>query len=200
MSRETIFLFDLDGTITKQELLPLIAKAAGFEKEITILTNETILGKIPFEESIKLRVNLLKNIELDVVHSVVKKVVLESNFVEFIRENIDCCAIVTGNLDVWINPLIKMHQWKVYSSIAKIKNGKLHGIDLILDKKEVLKKYTGKFVVSIGDGMNDYYLLKNSDIGIVYGNPKMIPTELYNVADYYSQDSETICRLLRQLL
>ena len=200
MSRETIFLFDLDGTITKQELLPLIAKAGGFEKEITILTNETILGKIPFEESIKLRVNLLKNIELDVVHSVVKKVVLESNFVEFIRENIDCCVIVTGNLDVWINPLIKMHKWKVYSSMAKIKNGKLHGIDLILDKKEVLKKYAGKFVVSIGDGMNDYHLLKNSDIGIVYGNPKMIPPELYNVADYYSQDSETICRLLRQLL
>ena len=43
----TKFLFDLDGTITKQETLPLIAKAFGVEA-IEGLTKETIAGNVPF--------------------------------------------------------------------------------------------------------------------------------------------------------
>ena len=34
------FLFDLDGTITRQEILPEIARAVGLEREIADLTRD----------------------------------------------------------------------------------------------------------------------------------------------------------------
>ena len=45
------FIFDLDGTITKEETLPKIAKFFNVQAEIDNLTQETIAGNIPFMES-----------------------------------------------------------------------------------------------------------------------------------------------------
>ena len=49
-------LFDLDGTITAQETLPLIAKHFGVEEQISELTKQTIQGNVPFIESFIRRV------------------------------------------------------------------------------------------------------------------------------------------------
>ena len=38
----TAYCFDLDGTLTQQELLPLIASSVGLEDEISVLTEATI--------------------------------------------------------------------------------------------------------------------------------------------------------------
>ena len=43
-----IFCFDLDGTITTQEILPLIAAELDLYEEISTLTQATINGLIPF--------------------------------------------------------------------------------------------------------------------------------------------------------
>ena len=47
----TKFIFDLDGTVTKQETLPLISKHFNIQDEIDNLTMETVKGNIPFIES-----------------------------------------------------------------------------------------------------------------------------------------------------
>ena len=46
----TKFIFDLDGTVTKEETLPLIAKHFSVEEEIETLTKQTVMGQIPFVE------------------------------------------------------------------------------------------------------------------------------------------------------
>lgn len=195
--KKPVFLFDLDGTITKQELLPLISRLAGIEEEMTVLTNETMLGKLPFEESFRMRVNMLKQLDLKSVHKAVESVELDTNFLNFINENNDVCAVVTGNLDAWIDPLVKKYHWKCYSSVANIKRGKIIDVSLVIDKKDVLGNYSDRLVVAVGDGMNDYDLLKNADLSFVFGNPNTAPSILYNVADYYCMSSETICRIYR---
>ena len=45
------FLFDLDGTITSQETLPIIARLGDVSDKIDGLTKETIQGNVPFIES-----------------------------------------------------------------------------------------------------------------------------------------------------
>lgn len=52
------FLFDMDGTVTSCETLPLIASNFGIETKIDALTRETVQGNIPFIESFIRRVNL----------------------------------------------------------------------------------------------------------------------------------------------
>lgn len=44
---EYIFLFDLDSTISKKEILPTISQTIGKEKEMRELTEATMRGEIP---------------------------------------------------------------------------------------------------------------------------------------------------------
>src|SRR5690625_19018 len=55
---KTAFCFDLDGTVTTQEILPLISKEVDLHEEINLLTQLTLDGLIPFQNSFKLRGNL----------------------------------------------------------------------------------------------------------------------------------------------
>ena len=55
----TKFIFDLDGTITKEETLPLIARHFKVEGKIEELTRATVAGEVPFIESFIQRVDIL---------------------------------------------------------------------------------------------------------------------------------------------
>ena len=46
-----IFLFDLDATITRKEILPELAGKLRKEAEMKELTERTMQGEIPFERS-----------------------------------------------------------------------------------------------------------------------------------------------------
>ena len=89
------FCFDLDGTITSQELLPLMAAELDLYEEISALTQATINGLIPFEQSFKLRCKLLSDVPIKKVQEVADKVKLNKSIVQFIRENKDNSYVIT---------------------------------------------------------------------------------------------------------
>ena len=68
------FIFDLDGTITSEETLPLIAKHFNVQEEIEQLTRETIQGDIPFVESFIRRVFILGKLPVDEVAALLENV------------------------------------------------------------------------------------------------------------------------------
>ena len=45
------FLFDLDGTVTSEETLPIIANHFNCVEQISELTARTVQGNVPFIES-----------------------------------------------------------------------------------------------------------------------------------------------------
>ena len=59
---EYIFVFDLDSTITKKEILPTIAEKIGKLDEMRELTESTMMGIIPFKTSFINRVKLLEKL------------------------------------------------------------------------------------------------------------------------------------------
>lgn len=97
-----VFLFDLDATITKAEILPEIAVKINKEKQMRELTEKTMAGEIPFDHSFLERVKLLSGIPVSTVRSIIAGVPLNEKLVQFIRENKERCYVVTGNLDIWI--------------------------------------------------------------------------------------------------
>ena len=64
------FLFDLDATITKLEILPEIARRIDCVEQMQELTERTMSGEIPFDRSFTERVNILKKIpvSLSLIH------------------------------------------------------------------------------------------------------------------------------------
>ena len=80
-----IFLFDLDSTITRKEILPEISKMVNKEKEMRKLTEETMNGVLPFKQSFLNRVELLKDTDVSLVNKMVGNIPLNESIVEFIK-------------------------------------------------------------------------------------------------------------------
>lgn len=193
------FCFDFDGTVTKQELLPLISKEIKLYEEIQLLTELTLNGHIPFTSSFKLRVKLLSSIPISTVSKIASKVIIDPSIQNFIQENKDNCYIVTGNLNVWIHEVITEYlKCKYYSSIASSSNDYIQNLDLILDKSDAVAKIKQDYdiVVTIGDSMNDCSMFEIADIGVAYGGVHNPVDTLIELSDYVVYDSQSLVNLL----
>lgn len=134
-----VFVFDLDGTLTKNETLPVIARYFGIEDEISKLTAETVKGNIPFIESFIKRVNILKDFSISEINNLLRGVDLFSKIVDFIKLYKSNCYIATGNFDGWVSGLIEKIDCKYFASEGFVKDDQLLSLKLILNKKKVVE-------------------------------------------------------------
>jgi hypothetical protein len=88
------FLFDLDGTITTEELLPKLAKELGFFDEMKLLTKLTLNGDIPFDASFRLRVEILRQVGVERVKPIIQTISLSEEIVAFIKANQNHCELL----------------------------------------------------------------------------------------------------------
>ena len=133
---EYVFLFDLDATITRTEILPEIAIKIDKQQQMRELTEKTMTGEIPFDHSFLERVKLLSEIPVSTVRKIIAGVPLNEKLVEFIRENRERCYVVTGNLDVWIKDLMTElgMDGHYFCSKAAVENDKIVSVDYVVDK------------------------------------------------------------------
>lgn len=195
----TIFLFDLDSTVTKQEILPTIAEEIGKKDEMRELTEKTMMGDLPFQESFKSRVELLNQIPVTKVAELVSGISVNDAIVKFLNENKENSFIVTSNLDVWIEKLMDRIGMKgrYYCSHAEVVDDRIVRIKKILAKDSVQDMLTSKArIVAIGDGSNDYDMLRKADVGISFGGVREIAPALLDISDYSVYDENKLYELL----
>lgn len=202
MDRKTFFLFDLDGTITQEETLPLIAHKFNVKKQIDDLTINTVMGNVPFIESFIRRVNILKDIPFEDINNLLGNVRIHSVLCEFINLHKNNCAIVTGNLSCWISNLVSKIGVQAYSSVAQVNGHYVKKIQSIIKKEDIVKKYQneGYKVVFIGDGNNDVEAMRIADISIASSLIHSPVCGVITTADYLVTSEKALCRILNQLL
>lgn len=196
------FIFDLDGTITANETLPVIAKHFHLEEEIRTLTKETIKGNIPFVESFIRRCHLLGRLPVHEIARLMASVNLNEKVISFIKTHKTDCVIVTDNLFVWVEKLVENMGCTCFTSKAKIENNKVLAITKIISKEEVVKRYqaNGEEVVFIGAGNNDIEAMRIADVAIATGLVHYPSKSILPFADYLIFDENALCRQLHQLL
>lgn len=199
----TAYCFDLDGTLTRQELLPLIAETVGLEDEISLLTQATIDGVLPFDKSFKLRVRLLKDANIEWIHQALEHSVdFDTEILSFIASRPEDCYVITGNLDIWVKPVLDRLGIRNFASKAKLDdNGKLVGIDHILHKGDVVAELRQQYdrIIAVGDGMNDVPMFEAADWRIAYGGTHPPTALLVKLSDFVIYDRTVLCRLLNML-
>lgn len=198
----TKFIFDLDGTVTSQETLPIISDHFGLSKEIKKITKQTIQGNIPFVESFIKRVHVLGKLPVDEISTLLEKTLLYPKIVNFINENKNNCIIATGNLDCWVEKLSKKIGCQCFTSCADVKNNQVSKITQILKKENIVKRYKdlGEKVVFIGDGNNDMEAMRIADTSIACGLTHRPAKSILTITDYLIFNEDALCRQLNQLL
>lgn len=196
-----IFLFDLDSTITKQEILPTISKQLGIYEKMCALTESTMRGETPFKQSFMQRVELLKDIPVSEVCHMIEEIQLNTRLVDFIKKNRDRCYIVTGNLDVWIENLIKNlgMERNTFCSKALVKDDYIQEISSIVDKNAVVSQMVLPFV-AVGDGNNDAEMIEAADVGIGYGGVRDIAPSVLECATHAIYEENKLVEFLERLL
>lgn len=196
-----IFLFDLDSTVTKEEILPTISKELGIYEKMCSLTESTMRGEIPFKQSFLQRVDLLKEVPVSQVRQRIEEIRLNERLVEFIKKNKDRCYIVTGNLDVWIDGLVKKLDMErnTFCSKAAVKDDYIKDVISVVDKNAVISQMVLPFV-AIGDGNNDAEMIEAAEIGIGYGGVRNIAPAVLACASHAIYEEEKLVDFLERLL
>lgn len=196
-----IFLFDLDSTITRAEILPTISESIGKLDEMRRLTEATMRGEIPFKTSFLNRIKILSGISVSKVNAMVSEIPINKYISSFIRDNQDRCYVVTGNLDVWISGLMKKIGLKhsYYCSKASVKDDRISQVISVADKELVTKQFVQP-VVAIGDGDNDSGMAKIADIAIGFGGVRNVAPSLLRNIDYAFYDDRRCADFLKSLL
>ncbi len=195
---KTCFVFDLDGTISRTELLPAIAQSLNLEREITLLTQLTLSGAIPFEDSFTLRFAILKAARISEVRRSIEKIELDENLLNFIQQRRNNSYIITGNLDLWIEPLIARVGCEAFTSRGKREGDRVTELVEVLHKGDPVLglRQTYDRIVAIGDSANDIPMFDAADIGIAFGGIHNPAATLTEVSDYVVFDSGSLCQLL----
>ena len=196
------FVFDLDGTVTSEETLPLIASHFKVEEEIEELTRETVQGNIPFVESFIRRVFILGKLPVDEVADLLERAAIYPRLLSFIQHHSANCAVATGNLECWSRKLLGRIGCAAHCSDAIVENNRVVKLTKILRKEQVVEDYQreGFTVVFIGDGNNDLEAMRVADVAIAVGLTHPPSKSILPIADYLVFDEEALCRQLNQLL
>lgn len=194
------FVFDLDGTLTKHETLPIIASEFDVEAEIAALTEKTVRGEVPFLEGFLQRVEILSKINPARISELLSKVEINPCLLEFILENKSDCIIATGNYRGWVDQLCKKFQCEYRCSEGAFVDGRVK-LSKVFAKDDLVKelKTQGEFVVYIGDGNNDAEAMRLADVGIACGIVHQPAASVIQVCDFAIYDDSTLTSFLRQI-
>jgi HAD superfamily phosphoserine phosphatase-like hydrolase len=200
---QSYFCFDFDGTVSSAEALPLLAKEAGIEEEMETLTDITVKGLLPFPQSFRLRVKLLSSLPLERAQAVMARLPIAPAIFEFIREHRDRCVIITGNLDVYMKPILEKLPCRFFTSKARMEGGQIIGIETLLDKGDTLRMLRDREgfrrLVAIGDSANDIPMFEAADVAVSYFGVTAANELLLPFSHYVVFKESSLCQLLRTL-
>ena len=181
----------MDSTLIQNEGIDELAREMGVYKQVAELTEQAMQGKLPFKESLPLRLKLLKGLtqaQIDAVKSRIKLTKGARELIQTLKKQGHLTAIISGGFDVLALPLQKELQIDFLAiNQLKLKNGVFDGncLEPIIDtqaKADSLIHFAKNAgidlenTVAIGDGSNDAQMLKASGFGIAFcAKPKLKP-------------------------
>lgn len=194
----TAFCFGLEGTLTRTELMPVIAEDIDLHEEFDALTMAMVAGVLSFPRTLRLGCRLLQDVPLARIQDIVASVPLHAEIAEFVNRLPGQCLVVTGHLDAWVRPLEERIRCEWHSSTAAIDGEVVRGIETIVDKGAVVRGLRERFdrIVAIGDGMGDVPMFEEADVAVAFGATHDPIQTLVEYSTHVIYDEGALCRFL----
>ena len=184
-----LVIFDMDSTLIEEEVIDLLAQAAGIGDYVSAITEQAMQGELDFNESFSKRLALLKGLDESVLAGIAEKLTLTrgaETLVKSLRVLGYRTAIISGGFTYFAHYLQKKLGINyVFANELEIVDGKLTGNpgDIIINgqrKAELLRQLAVKEgiyshqVVAVGDGANDIPMLNVAGLGIAFRAKPMV--------------------------
>ena len=110
---------DVDSTFIQQEAIELLAAKAGVLEQVSAITASAMRGELDFEQSLRARVALLKELSESAIAEVQMEISLTDgaqNLVETLHGKGHSVSLVSGGFIEIIEPMIKAMSIKYYKA------------------------------------------------------------------------------------
>lgn len=196
---ESLFVFDMDSTVIKEEVIDELARKHGVYEAVATVTKQAMEGGMGFDEALRLRVKHLAGLSKESFREVYDLLTLNEGMekvFQFVPTNGSKLGILSGGF----TPVLQLFSEKYPVSFYKAngleeKNGsftgEIFGEIINREKKEIyLKQYAKDLsipleqVVAVGDGANDALMLGAAGIGIGIHAKQGLKDQIINWIDF----------------
>ena len=183
-----IFCFDVDSTVLNNEGIDQLSKYLNLDERVSEITNITMNGDMSFEESLDMRLNIIKPSVND-IKSFIDANLLEFtdgiiDFIQLLQKNGKIIYLISGGFESLILPYAKILNIPKENVIAnRFIHNSLTGEYMTFDKtsftsksggkKEALQSIKNKYekcsIIMIGDGVTDLEAKTEAELFIGFG-------------------------------
>lgn len=182
--RKRLLIADMDSTIITVECIDEIADAAGLRDQVQPLTEKAMRGQIPFEEALRARVALLRNLEetklQDVYDSRIHLMPGAKALIATMRAHGAYTALVSGGFTFFTERVASEAGFDEHrANLLLAQSGRLTGFvaEPVLGRRAKLDSlieiagrlgYPLSDALAVGDGANDLEMIEAAGLGVAY--------------------------------
>jgi phosphoserine phosphatase len=176
-------VFDVDSTLIEDEVIELLAEAAGKRAEVAAVTERAMRGELDFAESLRDRVATLVGLDEAVIGQTYERITVTAGaqeLIDAVHAAGGKVGAVSGGFNQVLEPLanrLSLDFWR--ANELGVANGKLSGevIGRIVDrqaKADALAEWsqelglTRRQTVAVGDGANDLQMMQEAGLSVAF--------------------------------
>jgi phosphoserine phosphatase len=178
-----LVVMDADSTLLQDEVIDLLAAAAGRAEECAVITTAAMAGDVEFADALRQRVALLEGLDESVLSDVRGQLRLAPGARTLVRTLLRLGyvpAVVSGGFAEVLTPMMtELGVSHLAANHLEIVNGRLSGhlASAVLDragKARALERFADEVgvplaqTVAVGDGANDIDMLTRAGLGIAF--------------------------------
>jgi phosphoserine phosphatase len=184
-----LVVFDVDSTLIEDEVIELLAEAAGKRAEVKAITDSAMAGELDFTQSLAARVSMLAGVPESAITETLNRVKVTKGAVELIeaihRAGGKVAAVSGGFIQV-LEPLANTLGLDFYrANTLEVIDGQLSGktIDQVVDravKAGSLREWatslglSSKQTIAVGDGANDLEMMAAAGLGVAFNAKPLV--------------------------
>jgi phosphoserine phosphatase len=184
-----LVVFDVDSTLIEDEVIELLAEAAGKREEVKAITDAAMAGDLDFSQSLAARVAMLAGVSETVLTETLARIRVTPGARELIaaiHRADGKVAAISGGFSQVLEPLAKDLQLDFYrANTLEITDGKLSGktVGPVIDrsaKAASLAEWALELgiaegrTIAVGDGANDLEMMKAAGIGVAFNAKPLV--------------------------